>query len=107
MARSLAPMARARPAKRARPRVTRRRPLPPEWRPPAAPERVVRVDLGEEPHAHIVCRHCGRIQAIELTELDRHLLSELAARHPDGWSVDGIAFSATGACRRCREGPGT
>jgi Fe2+ or Zn2+ uptake regulation protein len=72
---------------------------------PPVPVRVVRVDLGEAPHAHIVCRNCGRIQALELTELDRHLLTELAAHHPDGWSVDGIAFSATGACRRCREGP--
>jgi Fe2+ or Zn2+ uptake regulation protein len=68
-------------------------------------EHVVRVDLGEEPHAHIVCRNCGRIQGIELSELDRFALSEIARRHPDGWSVDGIAFSATGACRRCREGP--
>jgi Fe2+ or Zn2+ uptake regulation protein len=66
---------------------------------------VVRVDLGEDPHAHIVCRSCGRIQGVELTELDRHFLTELATHHPDGWSVDGIAFSLTGACRRCREGP--
>jgi len=63
------------------------------------------VNLGEDPHAHIVCRSCGRIQLVELTELDRHLLTELAASHPDGWSVDGIAYSLTGACRRCREGP--
>jgi Fe2+ or Zn2+ uptake regulation protein len=70
-----------------------------------ADERVVRVDLGEDPHAHIVCRNCGRIQGIELTELERLTLTEIARHHPDGWSVDGIAFSATGACRRCREGP--
>lgn len=63
------------------------------------------VDLTEEPHAHVVCRVCGRIQGLELTELDRHLLTELAALHPDGWSVQQIAFSLTGACRRCREGP--
>jgi len=65
----------------------------------------VRVDLLEDPHAHVVCRVCGRIQRIELTELDRHLLTELAAQHPAGWSVDGIAFSLTGACQKCREGP--
>ncbi len=89
-------------AKRAR-RSTRR---PPELSvPPAPPPRVVRVELGEDPHAHIVCRNCGRIQRLELTELDRHFLTEIARRHPDGWSVDGVAFSATGACRRCREGP--
>jgi Fe2+ or Zn2+ uptake regulation protein len=66
---------------------------------------VVRVDLLEDPHAHVVCRSCGRIQSIDLTELDLHLLTELAARHPDGWSVDGVTFSLTGACQRCREGP--
>jgi len=59
----------------------------------------------EDPHSHIVCRVCGRIQPVELTELDRHLLTELAALRPEGWSVDRIAFSLTGACRRCREGP--
>lgn len=61
--------------------------------------------LGEDPHAHIVCRICGRIQGLELTELDRHVLTELASRTPDGWSVERIAYSVAGACRRCREGP--
>jgi Fe2+ or Zn2+ uptake regulation protein len=73
---------------------------PPRLAPP-----VVRVALREEVHAHIVCRVCGRIQSVELTELDRHFLEELAGRPPEGWSVDGIAYSLTGACRRCREGP--
>jgi Fe2+ or Zn2+ uptake regulation protein len=59
----------------------------------------------EDPHSHIVCQVCGRIQTVELSELDRHLLTELAALRPDGWSVERIAFSLTGACRRCREGP--
>jgi hypothetical protein len=63
------------------------------------------VALAEDPHAHIVCRACGRIQPMELTELDRHLLTRLADGRPEGWTVDGIAFSMTGACRRCREGP--
>jgi Fe2+ or Zn2+ uptake regulation protein len=98
-------MVKTRRSRRARKRRARSAAVPPAWIPEPVPERVVRVDLAEEPHAHIVCRNCGRIQALELTELDRHLLTELAARHPDGWSVDGIAFSATGACRRCREGP--
>lgn len=71
--------------------------------PPAV--RPAGVNLSEDPHAHVVCRVCGRIQSLELNELDRHLLTELAALHPDGWSVDQIAFSLTGACRRCREGP--
>ena len=70
--------------------------------PVRAPSRIV---PGEEPHAHIVCRACGRIQSVHLTELDRHFLTELTDRRPDGWTVDRIAFSVTGACRRCREGP--
>ncbi len=61
--------------------------------------------LAEEPHAHIVCRSCGRIQRLDLTELDRHLLTELAGLTPDGWSVERVAYSLAGACRRCREGP--
>jgi hypothetical protein len=90
--------ARARPAEQPR----RRPELSPAalTRPPSGP-----VALGEEPHAHIVCRVCGRIQGLELTELDRHLLTELAALTPDGWSVERIAYSLAGACRRCREGP--
>ena len=71
----------------------------------AAPAPSVAIKLLEDPHSHIVCRVCGRIQRLELTELDRHFLTEMASRHPDGWSVDGISFSLTGACRRCREGP--
>jgi len=69
------------------------------------PPKRVRVDLSEDPHSHVVCRVCGRIARIELTELDQHLLTELASRHPDGWSVDGVSLSLTGACQRCREGP--
>ena len=91
------------------PRAARR---PPRARPRAAPVRpVIRevrpagVALSEDPHAHVVCRVCGRIQSLDLNELDRHLLTELAALHPDGWSVERVAFSLTGACRRCREGP--
>jgi Fe2+ or Zn2+ uptake regulation protein len=79
--------------------------VPPELRIEAPGARAIRVDLLEDPHAHIVCRVCGRIQSVELTELDRHFLTELAGHHPEGWSVDGIAFSLMGACRRCREGP--
>lgn len=59
----------------------------------------------ERPHAHVVCRVCGRIQPVELTELDCHLLTGLAEHVPDGWSVERIAFSVAGACQRCREGP--
>jgi Fe2+ or Zn2+ uptake regulation protein len=80
----------------------------PRTAPPPHAARAVRSPgdrLEEDPHAHIVCRVCGRIQGLELTELDRHLLTELSALTPDGWSVERIAYSLAGACRRCREGP--
>jgi len=81
-----------------------------ESAPPRVPPEVgagprSRVSLNEDPHAHIVCRVCGRIQPVPLSELDLHLLTRLAEEHTEGWSVDGIAYSLTGACRRCREGP--
>jgi len=92
----------------------RRRHARPAPRPTKVPEAdativaIPRVEVqaaDEEPHAHIVCRVCGRIQSLELTELDRHLLVQLTGLTPDGWSVDRIAYSLAGACRRCREGP--
>ena len=87
------------PARRAQ---SRRRPA----RPAARPARFVVPELeAERPHAHVVCRICGRIQPLELTELDAHLLTELAGRRPDGWSAERIAFSVAGACQRCRAGP--
>jgi len=90
------------------PRTTRPAPRPARrarGRPAPIIVRPAGVSLSEDPHAHVVCRVCGRIQGMELNELDRHLLTELAGLHPDGWSVEQIAFSLTGACRRCREGP--
>ncbi len=96
-------------ARRPAPRPSRRR--TPRSAPPAPPRAVPPrrnpgpVETTEDPHSHIVCHACGRIQTVELSDLDRHLLTELAGLRPDGWSVDRIAFSLAGACRRCREGP--
>jgi len=42
---------------------------------------------------------------VDLGSEERELLVALASRHPDEWSVDGIAFSLTGVCGRCRQGP--
>jgi Fe2+ or Zn2+ uptake regulation protein len=64
----------------------------------------VRARLAEEPHAHIVCRNCGRIAPVELDPGERELLVALGARHPDGWRVDRIAFSLMGSCARCQIG---
>lgn len=97
-------MARAPPRRRTAKSRAARPPASRVIRISAAPAPSAHIGLAEDPHSHIVCRVCGRIQRIDLTELDRHFLTEMAARHPDGWSVDGIAFSLTGACRRCREG---
>jgi len=96
--------ARRTPARRARPRL-RARPVEPLFEMPESLPRVIRVGLLEPPHSHIVCRSCGRISRLELQDAERQLLVALAAQHPAGWSVDGIAFSLTGACGRCREGP--
>ncbi len=98
-----------RPSARARPRARPRRRAPPAPAFVEEPPAITKVGSlePERPHAHIVCRVCGRIQAMELTELDCHLLTQLADQRPDGWSVDRIAFSVAGACQRCREGPHT
>ncbi|MGA8664483.1 MAG: hypothetical protein WB809_05395 [Thermoplasmata archaeon] len=96
-------------SRRTRPRraPTRARPprVDPYFETPEPLPRVVRVGLLEPPHSHIVCRSCGRISRLELQDAERQLLVALAAQHPAGWSVDGIAFSLTGSCGRCREGP--
>jgi len=95
----------SRAGSRARPRAHRASAGVARVRVERAPIPRAPVELIEDPHAHIVCRVCGRIQAVELTELDRHFLTRLAEDHPEGWAVDGIAYSLTGSCRRCREGP--
>lgn len=60
--------------------------------------------LSEPPRAHIVCRVCGRISPVPLETEQELLLERLALSRPDGWTVDRISFSLTGACARCREG---
>lgn len=55
----------------------------------------------ETPHGHLICHRCGRIAELELTELDRHLLTELSHRRPEGWEIGGVTFSLTGTCARC------
>jgi hypothetical protein len=85
----------------------RRRPPPPAPRPapsrPAAP--LTRALLAERPHAHIVCRGCGRIAPVVLETEEELRLEAIARAAPEGWSVDLVAFSLTGACPRCQQGP--
>jgi Fe2+ or Zn2+ uptake regulation protein len=59
--------------------------------------------LLEPPHAHVVCRVCGRIASVPLDTDGSLLLERLARQRPDGWTVDLISFSLTGACERCRQ----
>jgi hypothetical protein len=90
------------------PRRARRAPPRRAARPaPAAiprPPRPSLPRLEEPPHSHIVCRQCGRITSVDLTDPQRELLIALADGRPDEWAVDGIAFSLTGRCGRCRGG---
>jgi Fe2+ or Zn2+ uptake regulation protein len=65
------------------------------------------MDLREPPHAHSVCRACGRIAEVQLSGLDSQQLTSLAADGPPEWAIDGISLSLTGFCPRCRKGLGT
>ena len=60
--------------------------------------------LAEPPHAHIVCRVCGRIATVALDTQATLVLEHIAQQRPEGWTVDQISFSLTGACARCRQG---
>jgi Fe2+ or Zn2+ uptake regulation protein len=56
----------------------------------------------EAPHAHAVCRSCGRISEVELRTEEHEVLRALAEQRPVGWAIDGLTFSLTGTCPRCR-----
>jgi hypothetical protein len=83
----------ARASPRPAPTIVRERPAP------------VPIALREDPHAHIVCRVCGRIASLSLQQTDLWMLGQVAERRPDGWAVDGVTYTLTGACQRCRQGP--
>jgi hypothetical protein len=87
----------------ARPRPTERRRATGS---PAPAARLVprHIDLREVPHAHAVCRQCGRITEVSLGSFDAAQLTSLASSTPEEWSVDGISLSMTGLCPKCRQG---
>ena len=86
------------------PRVSHRRRAPAPVVPGSVPEGVALASPPPEtPHGHLICHRCGRIAELELTELDRHFLMELSRRRPQGWEIDGVTFSLTGTCPRCRK----
>ena len=76
-----------------------------EIRPVVPPALVpAHVDLSEPPHAHAVCRQCGRISEVDLLPLDAAQLTSLATGSPESWAIEGISLSLTGLCPRCRRG---
>jgi Fe2+ or Zn2+ uptake regulation protein len=60
--------------------------------------------LVEPPHAHAVCRQCGRILEVPLGALDIAQLTSLAGAAAEEWSVERISLSLNGLCPRCRHG---
>jgi Fe2+ or Zn2+ uptake regulation protein len=57
------------------------------------------------PTAHAICRICGRIVRVSLPQEEVPALQAFIDRRPDGWTVEGMSFSFTGVCPRCRVGP--
>jgi hypothetical protein len=100
------------PAPAAPPRARESRPEPAEEKvatlpfavPPDPEAAIAALDLDIQ-SAHAVCRRCGRIAPAPIPpELERGLRL-MVARHPTGWSIDGLSITVMGLCRRCREGP--
>ena len=60
------------------------------------------MELREPPHAHAVCRNCGRIAEVELGGFDASQLTSIAGDGPVDWIVEGISLSLTGLCASCR-----
>lgn len=58
----------------------------------------------EPPHAHAVCRVCGRIAQVSVPPPTRRALDIIAEHRPRGWTMEAMTISLTGACQRCREG---
>ena len=85
-------------------RPTRARRPPVTVVPGSLPPKGVLHTVAEPPHAHAVCRVCGRIADVEISGDDQLRLEALAGRMPVDWLVEGITLSLTGSCRRCRQG---
>jgi Fe2+ or Zn2+ uptake regulation protein len=55
-------------------------------------------DARTEPHQHVVCRHCGRIEDLDI-ELD--CATVLAAARATGFDPDGAELAIGGSCAQC------
>ncbi|MFO7676419.1 MAG: Fur family transcriptional regulator [bacterium] len=71
----------------------------------AGEDGVMRYDANVEPHAHAVCRVCGRVADVEPGESQlKGLLAALArsARHYRDWQISTARVELHGLCPRCR-----
>jgi Fe2+ or Zn2+ uptake regulation protein len=57
-------------------------------------------DARTEPHQHVVCRHCGRIEDLDI-DLDSD--SILVAARATGFDPDGVELVIAGSCAPCAE----
>jgi Fe2+ or Zn2+ uptake regulation protein len=57
-------------------------------------------DARTKPHQHVVCRHCGRVEDLDV-ELDCD--SVLAAARATGFEPDGAELVIAGSCAPCAE----
>ena len=71
----------------------------------AGTDGVTRYDADMQPHAHLVCRHCGRIADISTDKppfAGLRVTVPESARHYCDWSVADARLELRGSCPRCR-----
>ena len=68
----------------------------------AVPAGGDRFDGRVEPHAHVICRRCGRLCDIETEELTA-AIEERAARQSN-YRIEGMSMVLYGLCSECQAG---
>jgi len=61
---------------------------------------VFRYDALLEPHHHLVCRGCGRVDDFEKAAIP---ISAKKLAAPDGFHVEEVAVTLRGLCAECRK----
>ena len=64
----------------------------------SGPESVGRFDANLERHQHLVCRVCGRLSDVSLSEFDRPRLPKVP-----GFAVEELDVRLVGRCRECAD----
>jgi Fe2+ or Zn2+ uptake regulation protein len=59
-------------------------------------DRQAIYDFGDEPHHHLVCRSCGKVEDIEMTHVDLML-----KRCPGTWKLERSEAFFHGLCEKC------